>query len=266
MAQIPEIDPWGVGIGGEVETESSEDEEPLPVATDTGTTERPQIQGLGETLSVPLSSLKLDIPQLPTPAPSPTRGFRPISNIEGVPGAFPGEAESGGAAVQTPAKGVDLSRMSPEDQLRSELECQLEDDLDTNSPPPPGYRARGDLAPRDINADFSESNILTSKRARKRTSHLATMAAVVHSGQEEDTHKGVLLAFSTAIGSSRSQEVSSRDDLPPEPKHWSEIINHPHCESFVKATELEIETLRKKEAFIEVDKPTDQSVQILPLK
>jgi hypothetical protein len=83
------------------------------------------------------------------------------------------------------------------------------------------------------------------------------MTAVVYSRQDKENHEGILLAFSTIIGSFRNQDTSTRDDLPLELKNWSEMMEHPHCESFVKATELEIDTLRKKNAFIEVDKLTD---------
>jgi hypothetical protein len=264
LAKIPEIDPWGVATG-QVETESSDEEDPLPITSQSAT---PQTQVLeGETaLEKSLSSMELHDHHLPTPAPSPSRQFEP----EDVPGAFPVERNEGGSTSTSqphvPAEGVDRSQPEPEDQLRSELESQLESQSDSDSPPPLGYRERGTLAPRDINGDFSESNILSGKRSRKRTSHLAAMTAVVHGGQDEENHEGVLLAFSTAMGSFRNQETSTRDDLSPEPKNWSEMMEHPHCESFVKAAELEIDTLRKKNAFIEVDKPTDQSVQILPLK
>jgi hypothetical protein len=44
------------------------------------------------------------------------------------------------------------------------------------------------------------------------------------------------------------------------------MLHHPHCEGFTKAAELEVNTLRQKGAFVETDRPTDQSLQILPLK
>ena len=107
----------------------------------------------------------------------------------------------------------------PGDQLRSELAGQLvESQSDSDSPPPPGYRERGALAPRDINTDFSESNILTSKRPRKRSDHLTVMTAIVHGEQEEENHEGISFAFFTTVASLRDQETSTRNGLPQEPK------------------------------------------------
>ncbi|KAJ5461239.1 uncharacterized protein N7458_002791 [Penicillium daleae] len=210
LATIPAIDPWGIGMGGQIETESS-DEEEMPVRDD-----EPELN-----ISKPLSILRIKDTLLPTPSPTPSRDIPPVSSRETigeVPGAFP-EGRYDGRVTQertapVPAEGVGIRQenFEPGDQLQSELHEMISSDL------PEGYRERGTIAPRDITADLSEGNILTGKRTRKRSQHHAAMNVVIHGGQDEDNHEGILLAFHAAMNFSSSQDRPMRDDLPPPPQ------------------------------------------------
>jgi hypothetical protein len=57
-----------------------------------------------------------------------------------------------------------------------------------------------------------------------------------------------------------------RDDLPPAPNSWKNIIKHPIAEGFLAACAKEIRTLQEKSTFTVTNRPKDISKQILPLR
>jgi Reverse transcriptase (RNA-dependent DNA polymerase). len=116
-------------------------------------------------------------------------------------------------------------------------------------------------APRDIVGDVSEENIVLGSRKRKSVDHAFHAVAI----EPEDYHEGVLAAFATGLNGSRTHTRTHRDDLPPEPRNWKEMLNHPYSEGFLAACGLEIETIQRKETFEVVRRPIDRGIQVLPL-
>lgn len=133
----------------------------------------------------------------------------------------------------------------------------------SEQPVPAEYRRRGSLAPRDINSSVSDSNIIEGRRRR---AYFASVASTEDGSQDpEDYHKGILSAFTAGMSSPQAYQRPHRDDLPPEPSNWLEMMRHPHRDAFVEAAALEVNTLEKKGTYQEVDRPTDRSIRILPL-
>ncbi|KAJ5346869.1 uncharacterized protein N7506_000122 [Penicillium brevicompactum] len=117
-------------------------------------------------------------------------------------------------------------------------------------------------APRDIVGDVSDQNIVTGARNRKPVDQAFTAALE----EPEDYHEGVLAAFATGLNAPHLHNLVHRDDLPSEPQNWKEMINHQYHKGFLAAAGLEVDTLTRKSTFEVVQRPTDRSIQILPLK
>jgi Integrase core domain. len=194
-----------------------------------------------------------------TPSPTASRDSTPTmapGRSSAVPGAFPEETRR--APIPLPssnhleAEGVVRDLNQPEDpdqQLHGDLQASA---LSPATPDvsesivPTGYRRRGSLAPRDINSSVSESNIITSKRKRAYFTSVASMEREDDSHDPEDYHEGLLLAFTAGMSSPQAYQRPHRDDLPPEPSNWLEMMRHPHRDAFIEAAALEVKTLEKK--------------------
>lgn len=74
-----------------------------------------------------------------------------------------------------------------------------------------------------------------------------------------------MAAFATGLNAEQEHH-QHRDDLPPLPQNWKDMLRHPHCEAFLAAAARETNSLRAKGTFQEVKEPNDRSVQVLPLK
>jgi hypothetical protein len=72
-----------------------------------------------------------------------------------------------------------------------------------------------------------------------------------------------LQAFS--LGIAHQDPNLHRDRLPPPPRNWRELLNHPHRDGFVKAARTEWTALEKKETFEIVEKNHIDINGILPL-
>ncbi|KAJ6114718.1 hypothetical protein N7486_000496, partial [Penicillium sp. IBT 16267x] len=62
-------------------------------------------------------------------------------------------------------------------------------------------------------------------------------------------------AYFTSIASTEDKDAYQRphrDDLPPKPLNWLEMIRHPHRDAFIEAAALEVKTLEKKGIYQEV--------------
>jgi hypothetical protein len=57
-----------------------------------------------------------------------------------------------------------------------------------------------------------------------------------------------------------------RDDLPPAPNGWRDMMKHPMAEGFLAACAKEIRSLQEKSTFTVTNRPKDVSKQILPLR
>ncbi|KAJ5437742.1 uncharacterized protein N7458_008740 [Penicillium daleae] len=260
LATIPTIDLWRIAPK-EVEYEESSDEENIRYP-------RRDPESLSKDAGKPSPAKTPEPIFWPIPENTPMLPIGQERTITEVPGAFPEEPLEGSDTAFRPpaslAEGVripiSIAEIGPEDQLNSELYEAIQTD------PLEGYRERGSIAPRDISATLTESNIVTGKRTRKRPKHFDAMIATKYGEQEEDSHEGLLLAFKVAMASLIDQDRLMRDDLLPEPKRRQEMLSHPHHAGFIKAAELEIETLKRKGTFVQTERPRDRSVQILPLK
>jgi hypothetical protein len=196
-----------------------------------------------------------------TPSTTPSRDNTPVPTGSALPGAFPADSAPQITSNRLEPEGV----RGREDQLQDELQGTVSP---ISSNPPPGYRLRGDLAPRDISLTVSEDNIVSGSRVRKKKVYFASASAEEEHFSEdpEESHRGVLLAFTTAISSPQPYQRPHRDDLPPEPKNWMDMLRHPHVDGFTEAAIFEVKSLEAKGTFEEIDRPTDVSKQVLPLK
>jgi hypothetical protein len=192
-------------------------------------------------------------PAMVTPSPTPSR------HASVVPGAFPDSSSPN----RPEPEGVGSSTHAlPDQQLQTDLAASVQPE-DDHDDPPEGYRRFGEIAPRDISASLSQDNIIEGTRTRKRVHFAGT--ATVRDCDPEDYHEGILLAFAAGINPPQAYQRPYRDDLPPEPDNWNELMKHPHRDAFVEAAKVEIKALGKKGTYQEVDRPTDRSIQVLPL-
>jgi hypothetical protein len=143
-------------------------------------------------------------------------------------------------------------------------EAQLNQELSQappDQPPEPPL-----VAPRSIDSTVQESNILEGRRERRSTHRddCAYFAAPIHEDYAEEPQE-LLAAFATGLNAEQEHH-QHRDDLPPPPQNWKDMLRHPHCEAFLAAAARETNSLRAKGTFQEVKEPNDRSVQVLPLK
>lgn len=163
------------------------------------------------------------------------------------------------ASQRTESQGLDTPS-----QVK-EATSQLVEPQQMMSPSPtpsvqPVQASEPHAAPRDIVGNISSRNIVSGSRRRstRDTSNLVF--------SEDDDEEGVLAAFATGLNGSSSHTRTHRDDIPPEPPSWREMMNHPFNEGFLAAAGLEVKTIERKGTFEVVRRPNDRGVQVLPLK
>ncbi|KAJ5101017.1 hypothetical protein N7456_007069 [Penicillium angulare] len=141
--------------------------------------------------------------------------------------------------------------LTPTRMFRNEQDPtdQLQDELMAAIPP---------RAPRDIDGDVDERNIITGSRVRKPKEF-----SFYTDNSYED---GTLSAFATGLNEARSHTKAHKDELPPAPENWREMMKHPYREGFLEASALELKTLQRKETYQVIQRPNDKSIQILPLR
>jgi hypothetical protein len=126
--------------------------------------------------------------------------------------------------------------------------------------PMPSARTR---APRDINADVTSEHIIEGRRQRRprRDDHFVSYHAAEASDEEEVTY----LAAYTAALTYKDPAVHRihRDELPPEPKDWRDLKNHPYREGFAAAARTEFEALKTMDTFETI--PIPKGVSIIPV-
>jgi hypothetical protein len=54
-----------------------------------------------------------------------------------------------------------------------------------------------------------------------------------------------------------------KNDLPPEPKNWKQMMKHSYRDGFIKAAYYEFNKLNKKEMFRPIDRPRNK--EVIPL-
>ncbi|KAJ5827623.1 hypothetical protein N7447_001845 [Penicillium robsamsonii] len=189
-------------------------------------------------------------------------GAFPAEDLPPLPNTPPHEPESDA----DPGQGVDIGDQDDhliEDQAQQEedrtneseeddLERQLQSEL---------------LAPsREINSSVDVSNILTGSRTRRaRRDDDYAYATTIKIAPEGEEPPAFLHAFAAGLYAEKPDTRRHRDDLPPPPKHWKEVLNHPFQQGFLAAAAKEIRSLAEKETFEVIEKPRDRGVQILPL-
>ena len=107
------------------------------------------------------------------------------------------------------------------------------------------------IAPRasEISSELSEDHII-SERTRRRQAYLTTL-------QEPKKLHAYSSAFATGL------KRLHRDQLPPPPRSWKELLRHPQHEGFRAAAEKEYRDLERRHTFRPV--PKTQSLKPLPL-
>ena len=136
-------------------------------------------------------------------------------------------------------------------EVEDELERQLQAEL---------------LAPsREITSNIDASNILSGRRIRraKQDDDFAYATTIVQGFDEEPP--ALLHAFAAGLYAEKPNARRHRDDLPPLPKHWKDVMNHPFQQGLLAAMRKEIHSLSEKETFKVIEKPKDRGIQILPL-
>lgn len=81
----------------------------------------------------------------------------------------------------------------------------------------------------------------------------------------EDDPPELLRTFAAALYTEKPLQ-RHRDDLPPAPDGWKNMIKHPMAEGFLAACAKEIRSLKEKSTFTVTNRPKDRSTQILPLR
>ncbi|CRL22251.1 Reverse transcriptase, RNA-dependent DNA polymerase [Penicillium camemberti] len=116
--------------------------------------------------------------------------------------------------------------------VEDELERQLQAEL---------------LAPsREITSSVDASNILSGRRTRRaRKDDDFAYATTMQPLDEEPP--ALLHAFAAGLYAEKPDCRRHRDNLPPPPKHWKDVINHPFQQGFLAVIKKEIHSLFKKE-------------------
>ena len=136
--------------------------------------------------------------------------------------------------------------------MENELERQLQAEL---------------LAPsREISSNIDASNILSGRRIRKaKQDDDFAYATTIVQGIDEEEPPALLHAFAAGLYAEKPNARRHRDDLPPPPKYWKDVINHPFQQGFLAVMKKEIHSLSEKETFEVIEKLKDRGIQILPL-
>jgi hypothetical protein len=126
------------------------------------------------------------------------------------------------------------------------------DSLRSPSTGPYSAPRRNNLAPRaqEISSDFSEDNIIAERTRHRRQAYMTAL-------QEPEKLDAYLSAFT--IGLRRVH----REQLPPPPRSWKELLKHPQREGFRAAAEKEYRDLERRQTFRLVPRTTN--LKLLPL-
>ncbi|KAL2001075.1 hypothetical protein VTN02DRAFT_2265 [Thermoascus thermophilus] len=214
----------------------------------------------------------------PEGTPEPTSRYEPQNESFRMPGALPSSSpRSSQPAVSrenaprdaspTGKEGADEGEQSsPDEQLLQELgqtvepnaspaneSSSEEDEDDDDEPEFPRPRPT-----REIRSAIDTANIIEGKRIRKPSDR--RMAYMTRIERPKDL-LGVIHAF--AIASEHTKPLH-RDQLPPLPKTWRQLLKHPFKDSFIKAAETEFNELKARDTFKTVR--CLKAAQVIPVK
>jgi hypothetical protein len=111
---------------------------------------------------------------------------------------------------------------------------------------------------REIFSHIDTANILEGKRSRqpKQDNMYSSYAAI--------EPPPILHAFAAGLYAEKPDR-RHRDDLPPLPRHYKDVLNHQFCNGFLAAIRSKLASLTQKATYEVIGKPNDCSKQILPL-
>ena len=135
----------------------------------------------------------------------------------------------------------------------SELEPELPEETTLAT------RSQLQKAPRDINLNIDESNIIKGRtRNARREAYTADL-------EHPDKYPGYHAAFTAGLEHNKRQSQLHRDNLPPPLQSWKKLQKHPYKEGFLAAANKEYQDLERRNTWKLTPKPTGNT-QIIPLK
>ncbi|KAF7515042.1 hypothetical protein N7455_001748 [Penicillium solitum] len=147
------------------------------------------------------------------------------------PSPTPSRSPSAAPRAPEPAQDVEPSR-SDESVAEEPHEQQLQTELHA-------------VAPRDIDLDVRQENILMRPRKRKAREDPDFLTYLAMELQEENDQLEMLAAFSTAlINTKPPQPRPHRADLPSKPETWKQMVRHPLEAEFKAAATKEVTAQR----------------------
>ena len=193
--------------------------------------------------------------QLPTPIQTATPELISLAH------SGPTEDNSSSGGESTPIYDtIEVLMPAPAISEHSESDNDLE--TPTQSPAP---------APKDISSRLDAQNILPEGVKRSSTRRQAYSAALqtaaiqgntttfhtafssmLQSKKYYETELKSIIATNNAMLTTQASTRLHRDNLPPEPQNYKEMLRHPHAEGFKQALSIEVETLQAKGTWREV--------------
>ena len=171
-----------------------------------------------------------DLPRkrlLPTPSPTP----------EAAP-SNPTQASEGGIPEQTI---IVQPPESPEQTIIVQPPVETGDTIVVQPPTTRGSRSTGNKVPkRGLNSSDLQDRFILPGRTRS-SAHVVTL-------QQNGALAGYYSAFSTIWKSAKPKGLH-RDNFPPCPKSWKQILKHPYNQEFLQAAEKEYRSIESKETF-----------------
>jgi hypothetical protein len=110
-----------------------------------------------------------------------------------------------------------------------------------------------------ISADLLTDHIIEGKRTRKPSDRRAVHIAA-STFQTQDPYA---VFHATIHTLNRTHRPRHQSEMPPVPRNYGALTNHPERDEFLKACDVEIHNLDKRDAFKIVDKPSN--LFIVPL-
>ena len=191
---------------------------------------------------------------------------------------LPSPSPSGGGKSPSSDGDVDENQHSPLSKMNQQVEnlvkegrsalSESNDDFFDAQELPPAPKPQP--KPKSTNkSDFSEDNILpegVTRRKKRKEKYTEALQEIAEGGNEafhaafasflpartfyETPAQAAAPATSTSKLSTSTR--IHRDQLPPEPKNYHQMLKHPHSEGFLKAMQVEIKALKEKKTWREV--------------
>lgn len=185
--------------------------------------------------------------------------------------------------LPTPEPSVDTDDLHGQPHEIQESESQTEEHLSSLPPllpaqydtPVQAGAEQGNRAPQAtrISGRISQDNILpkgvNNQRSTRSTRKQAYSAALAETNQ--GSNSSYFSAFAAALNITKDPSTKPstphRDQLPPEPTTFKQMLKHPHAPGFIQALKFELRTLIKVGTWITVQrsKATQANKKVIPL-